>query len=338
MSEALHRLGVQRTHLISAVADDLTGRYILDESRKLGLDTSHIRVLSNKKQQHGHSPLSSGFYCGVFTPHGELKIALGDMQAHDHITPEVIEQSAETIRNSSMCVLDANIPIETMEAVCDLCRKYSVPVWYNPTDIRKCNRIVSSLSKVTYISPNSKELVAIFKETVRTETVNQPELAYLLEKYGGEKLEDEIEFDDLKRMLKHLLKYVPFVFFSRGKQDLVLASSTKLDLDAAGQLTLASSHSDPKSPHLYLFPVLRFEDEEANIVNVSGAGDSASSAFIAGIVKGYSVNSVVYYGLRAAMLALQSNHTISPDLAQITLGEVEKLVKENRKSIKIIVL
>ncbi len=335
MSEALHRLGLAHTKLISVVANDVNGQYILNETRRLSMDTSNIVLLDRSED------VSSGSYCGVFSPEGELLLALGDMKAHDYITPRLIEQHAETIEKSEMCVLDANVSVETMEALCKFCAEKSIPIWYNPTDIRKCNRIVSSLSKVTYISPNSKELLAIFKEMISRDDTAHFDLIHLVGKYSALDSDHEIEFEDLKHMLNYLLKFVPFIFFSRGERDLVLASSFKLDLNRRGQFPLKNDLDrvrDAKwQPHLYLFPVLKLENG-SEIVNVSGAGDSASSGYIAGIMKGYTVNCVVYNGLRAAMLTIMSNRTISPSLANISLSEIESLVERNEKNIETISL
>jgi sugar/nucleoside kinase (ribokinase family) len=335
MSEALLRLGITQTKLVSVVADDVNGQYIVNETRKLGMDTSSIVVLSKSEN------VSSGSYCGVFTPEGELTLALGDMKAHDYITPSLLEQHAETIEKSEMCVLDANVPVETMNALCKFCAEKSMPVWYNPTDIRKCSRIVSSLSKVTYISPNAKELLAIFKDTISKDTTEHFDLIHLVGKYSTQNSDTEIEFEDMKHMLKYLLKYVPFIFFSRGERDLVLASSIKLDLDAEGQFPLKNGLERVRNakwePHLFFFPVLRFQNE-SEIVNVSGAGDSASSGFIAGIIQGYTVKSVIYNGLKAAMLTIKSNRTISPNLADIKLSEIQEIVKQNEQNIKTVSL
>ena len=159
--KALVRLGLANTKLISAVANDMSGRFILDESKKLGFDTSAISLIDNN-----HEHISTGSYCAIFNPNGELKLAIGDMKAHDYIRPSLVQKHAEMISNSDLCVLDADIPVETIDFVCAHCEANSIPVWCNPTDVRKCNKVINSLAKLTYISPNLKELFALFRETV----------------------------------------------------------------------------------------------------------------------------------------------------------------------------
>jgi pseudouridine kinase len=47
MAEALVRLGIRKTCLVSAVGNDLAGRMITDELRRMGLDTSTVKVVDN---------------------------------------------------------------------------------------------------------------------------------------------------------------------------------------------------------------------------------------------------------------------------------------------------
>lgn len=325
MSEALIKLGVRNTKLITAVSNDMMGKYVLEESARLGFDTSHIRLLDRNE-------VSTGSYCAIFEPSGELKLAIGDMKAHDKVTPELIEKNLEVIKESEMCVLDACMPTETIEKICSVCNQYSIPVWYNPTDIRKCNKIISSLAKVTYISPNMTELFELFRGV---EPGHE-----LVEKYKNTSI-SKIEFEDLKTMIKHLLNYVPFIFLSRGGDDLILASLYELDLSARNQLPLKSTRSQlcnrKVSPHIYMFPVIEFNEGEEK-VNVSGAGDSASSAFIAGIIKDYPLSTLIYYGLKSAKLSILSTHTISPKLANIDKHELDKIVELKKFKIKTVVL
>lgn len=89
MSEALVRLGVVSTSLIAAVGDDLSGRFLLEKSRQLGLDVSRVLVGTD---------CSTATYSAVFGLRGDLKIAFGDMKVHQMITPELVEKNLDVIR------------------------------------------------------------------------------------------------------------------------------------------------------------------------------------------------------------------------------------------------
>lgn len=91
MCEALVRLGVSGTSFITAVGDDLSGSYLIERSRQIGLDVSRFyRVKSD-----GHS---TGSYCAVFGLRGDLKVAYGDMKAHEFISPSLVEKNLDIIQ------------------------------------------------------------------------------------------------------------------------------------------------------------------------------------------------------------------------------------------------
>lgn len=89
MSEALVRLGVTGTSLITAVGDDLAGRYLLESSQRLGLDTSRFNV---------EPATTSGTYCAVVGVRGDLKMGLGDMKAHRTITPAIVDKNLDILQ------------------------------------------------------------------------------------------------------------------------------------------------------------------------------------------------------------------------------------------------
>lgn len=247
-----------------------------------------------------------------------------------------------------MCVIDADIPIETIAYICDQCQAQNIPVWFNPTDLRKCDKIVKSkcLSKITYMSPNFKELLLIFKSTLINDNKAQNiksrlyEIADMYDRNLEENI-NRIEHDHLKEILRYLLKFVPIIVLSRGEDDFVLASRNLLQIDANDQLATKSNLKNfmqaSSNPHMYLFPTIKLSRNE-KVENVSGAGDSASAGIIAGVIKNYSLVDTIYNGLLAAGLALQASECVSENLLTLGKNEVARAVEENIKNIKIIPL
>jgi hypothetical protein len=207
------------------------------------------------------------------------------MDVHDHISVDLLRKHASTaIDESAMCVIDADLPVESIHFVCNYCHERRIPVWFNPTDLKKCTRIVdaNALEKVTYMSPNTKELFTIFVHTLLKDT-NKNECFATLDairrKYESCDRET-IEMSDLKEMLKYLLRYVPYIVLSRGSSDLIFACAH--DLSLSDQLPLKTpSEAEAKDskawrPQIIMFPVLEAGKDDV-VVNVTGAGDSASS-------------------------------------------------------------
>ena len=339
MSEALFRLGIKNSILITTIGNDMAGQYIAETSKFIGLDTSRIEILDKKS-------VPTGMYSAIFDTRGELTLALGNMEAHDHITPGLVKKNLDALVNSEFCVIDADIPMETIEYVSSVCEKESIPVWFNPTDLRKCYKIINSLDKVTYMSPNSKELFTLFSLALeKDKTLGREEMKVLSEinaKYKESVNDlDRLSFDDLKLILKYLLKYVPFIVLTRGVDDLILASAVDLVADKENQLptksTIKQFKSMPRKPQMLFFPIIKLNEFE-KVVNVSGAGDSNSSGMIAGIVKNYKLNTIVYNGLTAAKLTIMSNKTVSPSLNSIYFDLVEQKALENQSQIRKILL
>lgn len=336
MAEALLRLGAHRSTLLSSIAGDVAGKYVLEHSAKIGFDTS--KWLHLKDQQ-----MSTGSYNAIFDTKGELLFGCGDMRSHSTIDRAYIEANLDTVADSDMCVLDADIPVETVLFIVNYCWEQRIPIWYNPTDLRKSTKVVDAgvLSKLTFMSPNTKELFAIFNATFeRDQRLDESEREAF--KILGSKYKDiftHLQDKDLEQILKYLIQFVPVIILSRGPKDLMVACAYDLDLDQPGQqfptrATLHQVQRQPnKQPVVVEFPVLQFDDSE-KYVNESGAGDSMSSGIIYGILRGFSCTNTIYNGILSAKLALLTSHNVSEDLGNIDSERLDQLTSLNKFKIK----
>lgn len=335
MAEALKKMGIKNS-LISSVGNDLIGRFVFEELKRVGIETDRIKTIEDNK-------VSTGSYCAVFGMDGDLKLALGSMKAHDSIDPLFIQNNLDAIKNSELCVIDADIPNDSIKIICDFCHQQSIPIWFNPTDLRKCTKVYDSkcLDKITFMSPNYKELLTIFNQILNGDNAENKLLKMISHKYSFmlENNVEVIEENDLKEILKYMLKYVPLIFLTRGTEDLILASSVKLNLDQVDQLPLKKSLGDFRKkdwdPHMYSFPIVELKREDV-FVNVSGAGDSNSSGIIAGLFKNYNLACTVYNGLLAAKYALLTNTNVSEQISSINLKIIQEIVDKYLNKIKTI--
>lgn len=265
----------------------------------------------------------------------------GDMRAHDEILPSYIKEHIQLIDDSAMCVIDADIPNETIIYLTNFCQSKNIPVWYNPTDLRKSTKVVEAgvFSKLTFMSPNTKELFAIFSAVFdQDQTLTDAErnnFRTIVSRYKD--ILTNLEINDLKTILKYLVKYVPVILLSRGPKPLMLACAYDLNIDESWQLPARENLSKIRArvgekPVIYNFPVLSLEEYEI-YMNESGAGDSMSAGVIYGILKGYSLGCTIYNGILSAKLALLTSNNINPELADIDLERLEKLLSLNKSSI-----
>ena len=225
----------------------------------------------------------------------------------------------------------------------NFCEEKNIPIWYNPTDLRKSTKVVEAgvFSKLTFMSPNVKELFAIFNSTFQKDE----QLAESVREHYkilGSKYDDiftNMCENDLIEILKYLIQYVPVIILSRGPKDLMVACAYDLNIDKRDQqlptreiLTNINKMKN-KKPVVIEFPVLKFEAHES-YKNESGAGDSMSSGIIYGILNGYSLSDTIYNGILSAKLALTTTHNVSTDLCKIDSTRLANLTAENKFNIK----
>lgn len=265
------------------------------------------------------------------------------MRSHSTIDRAYVAAHLDTVADSDMCILDADIPVETVLYIVNYCWEQRIPIWYNPTDLRKSTKVVEAgvFAKLTFMSPNTKELFAIFNATFeRDESLSQSEREAF--KILGSKYNDiftHLQNKDLEEILKYLIQFVPVIILSRGPKDMMVACAYDLDLDTPGQQFPTRQSLDEikrrpnKRPVLLQFPVLKFEPHE-EYMNESGAGDSMSSGIIYGILRGFSCTSAIYTGILSAKLALLTSQNVSEELANISTDQLDRITSLNKSKIK----
>jgi sugar/nucleoside kinase (ribokinase family) len=181
---------------------------------------------------------------------------------------------------------------------------------------------------VTYISPNLKELIQIFKETLKNDqSLNSTERNAL------EMIKSNIDLtmtdENLNQILKYMLNFTSFIILTRGEKDLILASRYDLNINQKNQFPTKKLYlTREKKPCLLYFPTIKLEPNQ-QFVNESGAGDCTSSGIIAGILKGFSLEETIYNGLLAGRLALTSSHNVPNDLNTLTVESLGSVLRKN---------
>lgn len=115
---------------------------------------------------------SSAIYSALLNNSGECLFGMGDMVIHDKIGSDYILQNTTLIESAPIVVLDANIPLDTISTILEICSSSNTPVWFEPTEIRKSQKICMTPPEyrqaVSYMSPNIHELQNILKAAYKT--------------------------------------------------------------------------------------------------------------------------------------------------------------------------
>jgi len=153
---AARRCGADVT-MVARVGSDLFGAATLDNFARLGIDTSHVRVVDG---------VSSGVAPIFVDPSGQNRIIVVK-GANDVLLPADVDAAADTIAGADCLVLQFEIPIETVMHAARLARSHRVRTILNPAPALPVDDEL--LRTVDYIVPNETEAELITGIAVATQ-------------------------------------------------------------------------------------------------------------------------------------------------------------------------
>lgn len=145
---AMARLGAE-VEMYGCVGDDANGAQLVEKLAKEGVITEHIGVVE-----------------GV--PTGVAMITVGENDntiivvagANGCVDRAYVDSIAESLKESSLVVLQHEIPIDTVEYIVDFCDKNNIDVVLNPAPAAPL--ALSTIEKITYLTPNEHEAKILF--------------------------------------------------------------------------------------------------------------------------------------------------------------------------------
>ncbi|WP_258049870.1 carbohydrate kinase family protein [Clostridium weizhouense] len=137
------------TYLITVYGDDYFGKFISSECSKHDIHLDYAQCIFNTK---------SSTYLYITDDQGEMVTAVNDMKIIENITPEFLKRRINFINKASICVIDGNIPKDSIEWLANNC---TVPIFVDPVSIAKVNRFENVLNKIDTFKPNKLEASAL---------------------------------------------------------------------------------------------------------------------------------------------------------------------------------
>ena len=104
IAENLVRLGVD-CRLISAVGDDHNGRTLMQLANEAGIDTQYVQEIASAQ---------TSTYLSVIDASGDMTVAIADMDIINQLTPARLRPYQSMLHQSSLVVLDTNLPDSTL--------------------------------------------------------------------------------------------------------------------------------------------------------------------------------------------------------------------------------
>ncbi|XP_011311477.1 pseudouridine-metabolizing bifunctional protein C1861.05 [Fopius arisanus] len=301
IAAALDALGVEGTKLLSTVGDDDAGRGIILELQAAG---STVKTLQGQ---------TTAGYTAVVDSAGECRFAVGEMDIFDSIDVSLVEENRSSLEEAQLIILDGNPPLQTIHQVIDIAVNCQIPVWYEPTDVKKSCKIFShpDWQKVLqFVSPNVKELFTMAEYFSITKT-------------------DEIPPDECTNLItevaEKLAEYIPVVVATIGAEGVLIArKGSKSDGFYSKRANKLLTKTGNVQSRLYP-PLIKINDSEKNRYSVSGCGDCLAAGIISGVLRELDEETCVSLGLRAAQLSLESPQTVP-----ISLRTLRPLIINNK--------
>jgi len=143
------RLCGAEVFMIARVGSDLFGPATIENFKKLGIDTTHV------KQVEG---LSSGVAPIFVEPSGQNRI-LVVKGANDALRSDTIDEASETLKTVDCIVLQFEIPLDTVYYAVAFARKHRIRCIVNPAPAQPIE--ISALAGLDYFVPNESEAETI---------------------------------------------------------------------------------------------------------------------------------------------------------------------------------
>jgi pseudouridine kinase len=151
IAEALAGLACQ-TALLTVVGDDKAGQWVLEETKRRGVDVSQAIVLKGE---------NTGSYTALLDNSGEMFLAFANMDIYDKFTPAMLRDKWSHIASAKLVIADTNLPSDTLEELIRRCQEEDIPLFIDPVSSEKAKKLPSDLSGVTAIFPNLEEAVQL---------------------------------------------------------------------------------------------------------------------------------------------------------------------------------
>jgi ribokinase len=140
---AAARLGAEVT-MIGCVGDDPFGKTLIDHLNSQGIHTENVEIAPDTSTGIASITLSQG--------DNSIIVVAG---ANNMVTPTFIDKNETNISNSSMLLLQLEIPLESVIRAVELAKKHQIPVILNPAPIQKLPKEL--LERVDFLTPNEHE-------------------------------------------------------------------------------------------------------------------------------------------------------------------------------------
>lgn len=155
--------------MIGCVGNDIFGQNLLENLALNGVNTKNIKMLQGSPTGVAVIIINDGNNCIIVDPGANARLRTQD-----------IEKMEKLIRNSSIIIVQLEIPLETVECAVNLARKHNVKVLLNPAPAVKLSDEL--LGMVDILTPNESECEILTGISIKSVEDAKSAVKYLLQK------------------------------------------------------------------------------------------------------------------------------------------------------------
>lgn len=144
IAHCLKLLG-KNVKLITAFGEDDSAMQIKRNCKDLSIDITDSLTVQNGL---------TSTYMVISNENRDMELAVSDMEIYENITPLFMSSKLDVINHSNVCVMDTNLPEQTLKYIAENAR---VPLFVDTVSTTKAKKIVDILDKIHTIKPNAME-------------------------------------------------------------------------------------------------------------------------------------------------------------------------------------
>ena len=167
--------------MLTAFGDDMNAQRIAASCGELGIDISQCLTVPGG---------ATSTYLFITDGHGDMALAVSDMEIYEHVTPAFLAGRARLLQNAQLLVVDTNIPAQSIAWLAENIR---LPIFADPVSTAKAVKVKPVLGRLHTLKPNRIEAEGLLSGimldtrdfTLHT-GVRTFEAAAALRRYGAE--------------------------------------------------------------------------------------------------------------------------------------------------------
>lgn len=168
IAENLARMG-EDLSMLTAFGDDMFGREIKNDLTNLNIDTTLSQTY----------PCNTSSYLYVADCHGEMQVAVNDMDIYEKITVDSIKKVEDKLNSYDVIVLDTNLTFEVL----NYCLKNLTPKKaVDPVSTIKAEKIKDLLGYIDLLKPNKMEAEVLSGIKITNDNEGLRAAEYFIEK------------------------------------------------------------------------------------------------------------------------------------------------------------